>query len=170
MGTIYYCDIKNNPLITSPQTVVIESLSGFHTTDHENFDVNGFRAYRKKIKLFPVGLENYFENLKAIAIYHSGLKEIHQRDLKPFSKLIFLNFYGNKIEFLEEGLFNSNLDLEFIGLGMNKIYYVNSKVFDNLRKLTHLKFAGNKCIDDYAENNATAVLKILDKIKDECGN
>lgn len=76
---------------------------------------------------------------------NSNLMEIHEIDLAQFSKLKLLDLSRNFLEFIEENLFKFNFDLEEIFLNNNKIQFVDSKAFENLKSLKILDFQENSC-------------------------
>lgn len=134
-------------------------------------DVHGFYASGKSIEFFPLGLDKVFSNnLILIIINFCGLKEIHQADLKPFTKLRSLVFLGNSIKVIEEGLFAYNSKLEFVSFYSNKIVYIDSNVFDHLTSLTWLYLHYNPCTTDdmEAERNSTALNEIKRNIQNMC--
>ncbi|CAG9810030.1 unnamed protein product [Chironomus riparius] len=164
----YYCNVKNQMNIDSPDRAYIESVTGKHLRDKIFDDVEGFEADNLTIHYFPRGLENIFKNLKMIDINNGRLKEIHQSDLKPFSKLVCLELYENDIESLEKGLFDYNPKLEMVWLSSNKIFHVDVNLFDNLVKLTYLSLDANRCISEYAENDTKKVKEIIKYSKQNC--
>jgi len=168
-GTIYYCDVQNSVSITSLHTA--DDISGTHLSGYNNDNVEAFNVERKgQIHHFPRGLNKIFKKLKGILITGSGLKEIHQSDLKDFPKLIFLSLSSNNLEILEENLFQFNLNLEVIYLDSNKISHIDPSVFEKLTKLKTLYLQSNSCINMYARNNPTAVQKIIRTAKAQCTN
>lgn len=90
VGRVYQCYVQNNLNINSQQNAAIASVAGRHESGKGNDDVIGFFAYAKNIQIFPRGLEMKFKNLKAITIGYGRVNEIHQYDLQPFPKLVYL--------------------------------------------------------------------------------
>lgn len=130
------------------------------TTD----DVKGFNAVDKVVNYFLKGIEKILENIMMFRIKSCRLLEIHQSDLKPFTKLVFINLGNNEIKILEKGLFDFNLDLQVVGFESNKIVHIDSNIFDNLLNLDHFWFEENPCIDIGADIRSGAidlVLKLL---------
>ncbi|CAG9810833.1 unnamed protein product [Chironomus riparius] len=170
VGDVYQCRLQNTLNIKSRESAVINSVNGSHSSGKSNADVTGFWSSDSSyvIEYFPRNLDNIFINLKMIVIVFGRLKEIQQSDLKPFTKLVLLSLYQNDIEFLEDGLFAYNPELEFVSFRYNKIIHIGSQVFDNLNKLTWLLLYGNTCIDMDAVNNQIAVKEVISQAKSKC--
>jgi Leucine-rich repeat (LRR) protein len=71
-------------------------------------------------------------------IENSGMKELRQEHLRPFTKLRILDLNNNEIKTLEKDLFMFNTELQQITLHDNKITEVHLTAFDNLKKLKEL--------------------------------
>jgi len=153
LGTVYRCDVPNSVNITSLDAVQVDDISGTHVAGYNNDNVEAFDiSKRGPIHYFPHGINKFFTNIKGIAIRETGLKEIHQSDLKDFPKLVELWLYFSDLEILEENLFEFNPNLNLIELSSNKIKHIDPKVFDNLIKLKTLNLVSNKCIDMFAHD------------------
>ncbi|XP_070493075.1 uncharacterized protein [Chironomus tepperi] len=169
LGTIYYCEVQNSLTITSSDAAQIDSVTGTHLAGYNNDNVEGFYIHRKgEIHFFLRGLDKIFKNLKGIEICNTGLKEIHQSDLKYFPNLKNFAVYGNNLEILEKDLFEFNPDLDYIVLNSNKISHIDPNVFDKLTKLETLTLYSNVCINIYADNNPTAVQNVIKAAKNQC--
>lgn len=141
--------------------------------DHEGQftldNVQGFEADDKNILYFPKNLEKFFKHLEMIDINSGPLKEIHQSDLKPFSKLKCLELYHNDIEILESGLFDFNPDLEMIWLSSNKIFHIEPEIFNHLiGKLRYFSLDQNECISGFVENNTNQVVELIKNVTKNC--
>lgn len=123
--------------------------------------------YQKHVEYFPQGLEEIFPNLGSISFDHSGLKEICQKDLKPFYKLKVASFTGNLIEFLDRDLFLFNSDLIEVRFSSNKISYICPNIFKHLSSLKTLYMNGNLCIDELAFGEEKVKI-LIQKIKINC--
>ncbi|CAG9810596.1 unnamed protein product [Chironomus riparius] len=165
---VYHCPVNKNPRITTRESAAITSISGTHQNGMTNSDVGGFYAYSRTINYFPRGLETFFKTIKIIQIYDCNLKEVHQEDLKPFPNLVELYLRFNDLEVLEEGLFDFNPDLHYIGLNYNKIVYIGPNVFDHLTKLRDLSLHSNLCISKEAKNSISEVKNVIQAIKSQC--
>jgi len=165
VGNIYYCWVNHEVTVSSRDEAV--SISGTHGSGKNNNDVYGILVL-SNVYYFPRGLEKYSKNFKVI-LMGKYIKEIRQADLKPFTLLRSLSLYGT-IEILEDGLFDYNLDLEFINLGGNEISHIDSNVFDKLSKLSYLYLHSNTCISMNAENSLAEVQNVIRTAKAQCTN
>lgn len=120
---------------------------------------------RKIVNFIPKGIANFFPNLKYLRVGDTRLKEIHQEDFKPFKNLTHVSFFYNKIEVIEEGLFDFNPLLEFVWFEKNEIKIINLNVFKNLKRLTTLDLRNNLCISDFADNDVKGVVRILKELE-----
>jgi hypothetical protein len=170
IGNLYSCFVSKNTVMITRETAKITSISGSHNSGKTNSDVEFFRVHASSIKYFPRGVENYFKDIKAIAIIFSNLTQIHQDDLKPFSKLAVLDLFSNLLQVLEDGLFDFNPDLQRIDLSYNKIFHIAPKVFDHLSKLSDLLLSSNSCIDMFTNNSTEKVKEIIRASKAQCIN
>jgi len=170
LGYKYNCKVNNDLYILSSNSTQVDSVKGIHPTGHSNDDEIYFYARDKTINYFPSGLEKFFPNLKGIVISHSGLKEVHQSDLQPHSKLTYLSLPYNEIQIIDDDLFDSNLDMEMIFLQENQIFFIGSTTFDNLPGLVTLNLKENTCINKETKYNREAVMDIIKNVKNQCDN
>ncbi|KAL7012422.1 hypothetical protein ACKWTF_014840 [Chironomus riparius] len=170
VGDVYLCFLQNTLNIKSRESAVINSVNGSHSSGKSNADVTGFWSWgsSRVIEYFPRNLDNIFTNLKMIVIVFGRLKEIQQSDLRPFTKLVVLGLSENDIEFLEDGLFAFNPELEFVSFASNKIIHIGSQVFDNLNKLTWLRLRWNTCINMAANIIQTSAKEVISQAKSKC--
>ena len=170
LGFSYKCHVRNSVSITSFDAAAVDEITGEHKSGFKNDNVEGFYISSKgQIHYFPRGLDKFFKNLKGIQISDTGLKEIHQSDLKHFTQLKVLYLFSNQLEVLEENLFEFNPNLELINLDTNKISYIDPNVFDKLTKLKNLYLSKNACFDMEAEN-PTAIQNVIKAAKSNCIN
>jgi len=171
LGKIYICNVLNAVNITSLDAAQVDSITGTHLAGYNNDNVVAFQVFDKgQINYFPRDLNKFFQNLKGIYIGNTGLKEIHQSDLRDFPKLTNLYLYTSNMEILEENLFEFNPNLDYIYLLSNKISHIDSKVFDKLIKLKTLYLNTNPCINMAAINNQTAVQNVIKTAQASCTN
>jgi len=149
---IFWCKIKYNPTITTPESAQI--ISVFEINDKYEVtvlsprdDIVRFEANNHLVNYFPRGLEKIFTNLHQIAIENCQLKEIHQSDLKPYTGLTFISLTDNLIKVIEDGLFDFNKELTEIFLSHNKIIHVGADAFSKLPRLQMLYLHGILCLD-----------------------
>ncbi|XP_070501451.1 toll-like receptor 6 [Chironomus tepperi] len=169
LGRVYCCSVKNSVAITSLDAAQIDSVTGTYQAGYNNDNVEVFQVHNKgQIHYFPRGLNKIFKNLKGISIRYTGLKEIHQSDLKHFPNLKYLYLPYNNLEILEKDLFEFNPNLEYISLNSNKISHIDPNVFDKLTKLKTLYLISNVCINMDASNKPTAVQNVIKIAKNQC--
>ena len=170
-GTTYRCKVQNSVNITTFNAAQVDSITGTHLAGFNNDNVEDFDADDKgQINYFPRGINKFFKNLKSITIANSGLKEIHQSDLKDFPKLVGLWLNGNNLEIIEENLFEFNPNLKAIILGSNQISHIDPKVFNKLIKFDSLYLTTNPCINMEATNDPTSVQNIIKTAQASCTN
>jgi len=171
LGNLYCCSVKKDPKITTRESATITSVSENHKSEKTNSDVECFKIHYLTTNYFPRGLESFFENIKAISIRNSYLKEIHQEDLKAFPKLVELFLNENLLEVLEERLFDFNPDLQRMSFEYNKIVRIEPKIFDHLSKLGYLLLSENICINKGAiAYNSIEVKHLIKKAEAQCIN
>lgn len=167
MHATYYCDVQDTSEINS-YGADIDEIDGIHHPFKSIRDVKGFFILHKTVEYFPKGIDKFFNNLLGISIRAAHLREIHQHDLKPFSKLQYLNFQYNKIKVIEADLFKFNPDLELIRLSHNSIANIDPYVFNGLDDLNTLALAENACLPEVnvdVENNRQLVRQLVNKIQ-----
>lgn len=168
LGRVYRCVVSNNPNITTVESALVSSSTGGHWPMKTNSDVVAFDSDQKSIEHFPRGLEKVFVNLKLISIWYGRIKEIHQSDLKPYRKLVYLNLFQNDIEILEDGLFDYNPDLAVLSFSNNKIYHIDNDALESVPKLLFLDLFTNPCISMTARNSRKMVLEIIRIAQNKC--
>jgi hypothetical protein len=160
--------VSNDLNILSPESAEIDKVNGIHMSGKSNESEIYFHSENKIIKHFPRGLEKFFKNLIGIAIWHSQLQEIHQEDLKHYTKLKYLNLFTNNIKIIEDGLFYYQADIEVIVFERCKIFHIITTVLDYLFKLSTLLLNENQCTNKFAINNQTGVREVIRSIKSTC--
>lgn len=169
INDVYFCELKHDVEMIKSRDAVT-SVNGHHLNGKSNADVVGFRASNKKLLSFPQGLDKYFdgEKIQFIAVWSTGLKEIHQSDLAPFTKMRVLSLWENDFEVIERDLLKFNPQIEYIGLGKNKIKFIDGNVFGHLKNLHSLHIDGNACISRQEAGNRLRVLDLIDEINEKC--
>jgi hypothetical protein len=170
VGKQYNCKVQNALIIDSPEKAQISSITGSHMLEKSKNDKIYFYSRSNIIRYFPTGLEKFYNNLNGIYITNGHLKEIHQRDLKFYTKLEFLDLFCNDIEIIEDDLFRFNPNLLAISFHSNPIFHIEPKVFNGLVKLHSLSLGRNRCTDMIAKNNTQEVKDIIENIKSACNN
>lgn len=94
------------------------------------------------------------------------MKEIRIEDLKPHTKLKYLELGRNELQVIEKDLFQFNPKLEAIYLANNRISHIDSNVFDNfVDQLSSLRLNGNICGFEDAFNNKAMANEIIRKVQ-----
>ncbi|KAL7014518.1 hypothetical protein ACKWTF_015981 [Chironomus riparius] len=168
VGSKYYCAVISDFIIDSQNQVQIETLKNSHISGKSDDDDIYFHISTKSIQYFPRGLEKFYKNLKGIVIWHTQVKEIHLEDLKEYPKLTFLNLSGNKIEIIQDDLFDFNPDLEVIVFENMKLIHIGATTFDSLTKLSTFYLSGNPCTNESSLKDRTATLKVISSLKSSC--
>jgi len=170
VNSLYFCYVDNEPNILTQESAGISSVNGTHENSKNNNDVLGFVASGRTIQFFPKGLEKVFKNIKVIDIEFCELKEIHQSDLKVFPNLIVFVLDKNKIEVIEEGLFDFNPNLESVGISESYIIHIDPNVFDNLTKLRNFWIYTVPCayLDIY--NSTKQAQEGIKAVKSNCSS
>jgi len=166
--SMYNCYVTYSIDIEKPENAEIASVTGRHSYGKSSDSEIVFYSYKKNIHYFPRGLEKIYKNLNGIILYKEPINFIQQSDLKPYTKLIFLQVAETKIEVIEDGLFDFNPQLKYLALNENKIFHIGLKVFDNLNNLQSLYLGKNICIDDKVEDNRSNVPKLIAIVKGLC--
>jgi len=169
-GSTYYCNVWIVPEITTPEAAQITSAKGIHKDKRTNDDVIGFHARRKTLKYFPQNLLSVFKNLREIHINNCKLEEIHQSDLKAHPNLTHFCLTDNLIEVVEEGLFEFNPNLIWVGINEAKLVHIDAHAFDHLIGLKSLWLGQVTCVKKNIENSRDKVLEAIYIAKAYCVN
>jgi len=167
-NSVYCCEVENDLNIYSPEQAQINYVKGTHLRRKTNNDDIYLEISDKNVQYFPRGFENFFSNLKGLLVLSSTLKEIHQADLKPFSKLEYFQISSGNFEIVEQGLFDFNPNLEIILFQNCKIFHIHPTVFDNLPNLTSLLLSGNPCISKNSFGSREAVIEMINDVQSTC--
>jgi hypothetical protein len=154
-------------MITNRSNRYIQTVTEVSNICNRNQNVSkGVSFVASKVYYFPLDIEIFLDNLEAIKIVKSELKEIRKEDLKPFAELKVLNFSHNALEILETDLFQFNPNLEVIILYSNNLHHIDSHVFDNfMNKLSTFYMDYNFCVLDDASNDKKEANKIIKTIQ-----
>lgn len=112
---------------------------------HTNPKVEGFFLTSMKLIRFPLNLERYFPNLKAIHLSENRITHISNKDLISHGKLEYLNLEKNKITSLDSDLFDGLLNLKAIFFSDNNIMHIGHNI---QYPTTDVNLKHNTCIDD----------------------
>lgn len=111
-----------------------------------------------------------FENIEAIHITASMLKQPQQKAIGILETLRYLHLFDSNFLFITKDLFEPNTEMKHIIMHRNKINFVHSNDFDYLHKLTVLKkFDGNVCISR-TKTQINSTYKVFNDAKENCTN
>ena len=93
--------------------------------------------------------------------------EIEALDENTFDKMVNVEFIGltiNKLSVIPENLFKNNLKLASIEFHNNRIQVINGSMFDHLNDVTVFELGKNNCVDNsYAKIDFTVMKDFLRK-------
>ncbi|XP_070509069.1 uncharacterized protein [Chironomus tepperi] len=167
-GSTYYCNVWTIPELQD--AAQITSAKGIHKGTRSNDDVIGFHAKRKTMKFFPQNLLKVFKNLQRININGCKLEEVHQSDLKAHPNLTHFYLTENLIEVVEEGLFDYNPNLIWVGINEAKLIHIDAHVFDHLTGLKSFWFTNVPCIKKTIDGSREKVEAAIYIAKAYCVN
>lgn len=168
IGDIYACNAKNIKIISRRDRNVTE-VTGIYLRQHSNLNVKEFYVLDQIVYFFPRNLNEFLPNITIISFYNTGLREIQQKDLKPFgNNLEYLLIGFGAIETLEVDLFKFNENLKFISFYFNRIKFVKGNVFEHLTQLKSLWMNGNKCVNRNSQDNRAETQEILTEMSGNC--
>lgn len=167
-ASVYECRDATTQITSKNDTVVTGRAGMRHFYGKDDASVGSLWMTETKVFYFPTKIESVFPNLIAISITNCQLKEIHQSDLKPFSKLEKIFVQSNNLAVLEQELFKYNPKIMRMNFADNNIVHVESSVFINLQNLQFLNFNNNPCYSDYINDNHLSVLNLVLSIQLEC--
>ncbi|KAG5670301.1 hypothetical protein PVAND_000577 [Polypedilum vanderplanki] len=162
--SLYTCFVQNNKIFKNYRAN-IDSIDGLHAINKTHEDVQALSILSiYNMKFLPANIENSFGNLILLQIWNTDYEKIHQKDLKGFRKLKYLFLSNNQLKIIETGLFQYNIELEFIWLNFNKITRIDSFAFSHLKKLRNLKMFGNECLnsDKITRSDVIEFVKIIE--------
>jgi hypothetical protein len=132
--------------VTSAEDREIFEVQGRHQSGKSNDDVLEFYIEHSDISFMPRGITKFFNNLTAVTVYDTNLKEITKDDLKEFgNKLNILWLVRNNIEVIESDLFEFNKNLTELDLSNNKIRHIGENAFVGLEEIKTFRFYSNAC-------------------------
>ncbi|XP_070504775.1 toll-like receptor 6 [Chironomus tepperi] len=159
---LLWCNVNEN-LTIEDENVEVKALN---VTDPGR--IEAFVADNMNIFYFPKGIDDIFPKLNSITIRNSNLKTIKSQNLKGFKYLQYINLSQNKIEILDENVFNFGVTILYIILKGNRIKFIHHNAFKSYGMMT-LNLENNACISDKATDDAD-VSKLLISIKIACSS
>lgn len=164
LNTHYACAVT---IQHSGNNGVLDNVIGTHYPEMNNSDVVGLQIYGNgNFTGIPVNIEQYFPNLLGIDFNIVDLPHLSADDLKPFSKLKYINFDTNKLLSIDSDLFKYTPNLKFIRFVRNPLEHVGKNLLTGL-SLTYTYFRSNTCID-YEANNKQEYGILINKLVTQC--
>lgn len=161
LSTISPCCIVDDSNLTI-------NTHNFNLTHNEGPTIyKAVKIFNKNVSYFPTFDAIFFNQIELIFIVNSGLKEIHQNDLKTLTKMTHLSLSGNDLSSLDAGTFKFNTYLEFLDLSDNEITQIHTNAFLQLAKLNFLNLTNNFCVSVEKSGRDVEIL-VKDILKDKC--
>lgn len=162
---VYECETKD---LFVTESSIVTRVFGDHMEDKNNLDVERLHIKDQTCHYMPRGFETFFPNLRGIRIASTHLQSIGSTDLKPFPRLIAVDFPFNDIMNIDSDTFDFNPKLNFIHFGMNKISFVGRNIFKNQNaEELQVYFYGNICVDQDAFDSQ-AIANLQGVFKNDC--
>lgn len=166
IGVVYYCDVATLTVTTAPNET-ITSIPGSHLSGHSDASVRGINIMSKTVNYIPHGIATFFPNLDGLQIHLCHLKAIEKVDIQSLTNLRELYLGANDLETLKNGLFDSNMALEYLWFDSNKIINVGFDILKPLIRLTGAYFNGNPCISQQA-STAAEIPALRSALNEKC--
>jgi hypothetical protein len=142
------------PYITGTGEVTEIRGTPGHYYGQNDSTVEALWAMDSRIFEFPVGLGNFFPNLKVFVIYNSNLRTISSEALK-FPKLLYFAITYDRIQTLDGNLFANTPNLVQINVNVNEIEHIGHDLLTGLYQLKEVSFERNDCVSMKANTTET---------------
>lgn len=129
---------------------MITSLSNNHNAGYNNLDVKYIYIHNQTLSSLPENLSKVFPNLQGIEIQNSNFLTILKSDLENFKGLKLFSSWFSDIQFLEENLFEFNLELQWIAFRQSNLTSVGGNLIPanfNISKIVRADFRNNPCVN-----------------------
>jgi Leucine rich repeat len=171
-GRIYTCLVVG---ITLTGNRELEEVTGNHVDFRTNADVKQldfgwtWPSNCHNLTFIPQKITNFFPNYIGMMFWSScNIRTLTGDDLKDNPNLEYFFVRHNSIQRIPGDFFQFNRKLTFAFFGNNIIEHVGTDLFTHLTSLTSLFFFQNTCIDEYAYNNRTGVVQIIETLRIRC--
>ena len=161
LGNVYEC--KAELLQINENDTTIKSITKICDRYKSKSDVTQLKIVNQNIAKFPLEIENFFKNLKALIITNTSISEVKNDNLKNFTNLAYLDLSNNKISDISSDLFFNNQKLKYIYLKSNFINSISIGTFDGLASLKTIDLRNNTDVNYYASNE-NEVLLVKEKV------
>lgn len=165
IGNVYTCDAG---VVNNSGTRNVAEVSQNHDKEMTEWDVKALRVVNQRIDFFPENIDLFFLNLEAIYFAYVPIISISEEDLKPFPLLRYFGIEFSLIATIKGDIFMHSPELQLVSFFGNKITNVGPGIFDHCPKLAFAYFQNNLCIDEYNENDATAIENIVEELAFRC--
>ncbi|XP_037029186.1 uncharacterized protein LOC119069240 [Bradysia coprophila] len=162
IGSIYTCTGRIT-INEGAKVTQMYSVAG-HMSGKNNGNVLALRMNSKSMTTFPVNVENFFPNIKALHFGENMISHINNSHLNPFPDLRFLSMWNNHLTSLDSNLFAGLTSMSYINFEFNRIMYVGHDFV--LPYSAEIRFYSNPCISDMASTpDRISLLKFLLAVK-----
>lgn len=141
VGEVYSCGAT---LLHDENIETVTSVFGAHQSGKGHTDVVGIQIYRQDLEFFPLNMEAFFPNIKAIAYISNSIFSINNTHLAPFPNLEYFSLLGNRITSLDSNLFYGLQSIRYISMQENNIKHVGHDFI--LPDSAEILFYSNPCI------------------------
>lgn len=143
VGDLYSCEAT---LLTDYENVErVTVVYGLHQSGKGHGDVAGLYIHDQDMKYFPVNIESFFPNLKALVFPHNSILSVNQTHLQPFPNLEYLDLYTNNITMLGSNLLSGLQSMRRLSVASNNIQHVGHDFI--LPNNGFAYFESNPCIN-----------------------
>ncbi len=148
VGSIYTC--QAGILLTGSD--IVTNIYGNHMSNRTDADVQGLAIQSQGLQFFPLKIETFFPNIRAIDVYSNSISSISNSHLRSFTGLVHFSVIDNPIESLDSDLFRGLPALSYISFNNNTVKNVGHDFF--LPLSGQIFFERNDCIHQRALNAA----------------
>lgn len=160
----FQCSVQK--LILTKQNQSVTEINGIIPLGFSPVDVKTLKAVEQIIYFLPSQINLQFPYMKVLKVWSSGLREIHQEDIRDLKFLTDLSLSGNFLETLDSNLFQFNQKLIKVDFTRNRIKHVGTNLLKPLKNLMLVDFYQNYCISDGSRRYALAQFKL--KLREMC--
>lgn len=145
IGEIYTCA---GTVVFTGDVNSVTVVSQNHLPGKSNKDVEGFTINNQAINFMPFNIQQFFENVRAIAMRNTTLKKLMTDDLKPFPRIEVIGFHFSRLETIEGDLFSYNPRLQHINLSNNLFTNIGPNLLAPLPSLHQINLSDSLCINE----------------------
>lgn len=121
----------------------LSNILGDHIEGKSKFDVAMLSILEQYLSELPIGLNEFFPNLKFFKVYNSSLEKMTKIGFKSLENLKEIDIEENDLQDLPGDTFDDLIHLEFLNLAHNKMQKLSNGIFKNLIELKTLLLKGN---------------------------